>query len=209
MFILSFERAETEKKVWFVYNSLLEYGFHRLVTKNQEVVKSKGNTPVRRNINAEIQQNPPAKKEIADYNEWAKYVRSKFTKLSGDAIWIPPIEEEDLVKNLRIYQRMTNQQKEKAVEVPCPDLNVNTIEKSSDYDSAKAGILKVMRAQEMARNNGDLEGFMQGYWKSDSLKFYGRNGLTKGWQNTLDNYKRGYHSKAETGTLNFVINDVS
>lgn len=77
-----------------------------------------------------------------------------------------------------------------------------------DKAKAKAGILKVMRAQEMARNNGDLEGFMQGYWKSDSLKFYGRNGLTKGWQNTLDNYKRGYHSKAETGTLNFVINDV-
>ena len=84
-----------------------------------------------------------------------------------------------------------------------------TIEKSSDYDSAKAGILKVMRAQEVAWNSGDLEGFMQGYWKSDSLKFYGRNGLTKGWQNTLDNYKRGYPSKAETGTLNFVINDVS
>lgn len=84
-----------------------------------------------------------------------------------------------------------------------------TIEKSSDYDSAKAGILKVMREQEVAWNNGDLEGFMQGYWKSDSLKFYGRNGLTKGWQNTLDNYKRGYPSKAETGSLNFVINDVS
>jgi len=84
-----------------------------------------------------------------------------------------------------------------------------TIKKSSDYDSAKAGILKVMTAQEVAWNNGDLEGFMQGYWKSDSLKFYGRNGLTKGWQNTLDNYKRGYPSKAETGTLNFVINDIS
>ena len=86
--------------------------------------------------------------------------------------------------------------------------DVNVIE-NTDYNTAKNAILKVMKDQETAWNNGNLEGFMQGYWKSDSLKFYGRNGLTKGWQNTLDNYKRGYPTKAETGTLNFVINDIS
>ena len=86
--------------------------------------------------------------------------------------------------------------------------DVNIVE-STDYETAKSGILKVMKDQEIAWNNGDLEGFMQGYWKSDSLKFYGSNGLTKGWQNTLDNYKRGYPTKAETGSLNFVIKDVS
>lgn len=89
------------------------------------------------------------------------------------------------------------------------DVGDVTVVESTDYDTAKAAILKVMKDQEVAWNNGDLEGFMQGYWKSDSLKFYGSNGLTKGWQNTLDNYKRGYPTKAETGTLNFVINDVS
>ncbi len=82
-------------------------------------------------------------------------------------------------------------------------------EHSADYETAKSEILKVMEAQEMAWNSGDLEGFMQGYWKSDSLKFYGRNGLTKGWQNTLDNYKKGYPTKNEAGTLNFEITDVS
>lgn len=89
------------------------------------------------------------------------------------------------------------------------DVGDVTVVESTDYDTAKAAILKVMKDQEIAWNNGDLEGFMQGYWKSDSLKFYGSNGLTKGWQNTLDNYKRGYPTKAETGTLNFVINDIS
>ena len=83
------------------------------------------------------------------------------------------------------------------------------VQNDTDYAIAKAAIAKVMNDQEIAWNNGDLEGFMQGYWKSDSLKFYGSNGLTKGWQNTLDNYMRGYPTKAETGTLNFVINDVS
>lgn len=89
------------------------------------------------------------------------------------------------------------------------DVGDVTVNESTDYNTAKAAILKVMKDQEIAWNNGDLEGFMQGYWKSDSLKFYGSNGLTKGWQNTLDNYKRGYPTKADTGTLNFVINDIS
>ncbi len=82
-------------------------------------------------------------------------------------------------------------------------------EKDISYDEAKAGILKVMHDQEVAWNKHDLEGFMAGYWKSDSLKFYGSRGLTLGWENTLANYKKGYPTKAESGTLNFVINDIS
>ena len=73
----------------------------------------------------------------------------------------------------------------------------------------KSAILSVMDLQEKAWSNNDLEGFMQGYWKSDSLKFYGSSGLTKGWQQTLDNYKKGYPTKDHTGTLNFKINDIS
>jgi ketosteroid isomerase-like protein len=84
-----------------------------------------------------------------------------------------------------------------------------TYSSTSSITDAEAGIRLVMEAQEIAWNNHDLEGFMKGYWKSDSLKFYGSNGLTKGWQNTLDNYKKGYPTKAESGTLNFVINDIS
>ncbi|WP_426432332.1 YybH family protein [Winogradskyella sp. HB-48] len=77
------------------------------------------------------------------------------------------------------------------------------------FKTDKSEILKVLNTQEDAWNNHDLEGFMLGYWKNDSLKFYGSRGLTKGWENTLNNYRKGYPSKAESGTLNFVINDVS
>lgn len=73
----------------------------------------------------------------------------------------------------------------------------------------KEAILSVMKLQEKAWSNNDLEGFMQGYWKSDSLKFYGSKGLTLGWQQTLDNYKKGYPTKDHSGTLNFKINDIS
>ena len=73
----------------------------------------------------------------------------------------------------------------------------------------KKDVIAVMKLQEKAWSNNDLEGFMQGYWKSDSLKFYGSRGLTKGWQQTLDNYKKGYPTKEHSGTLNFNIDDIS
>ena len=79
----------------------------------------------------------------------------------------------------------------------------------SSFESDKEAILKVMEKQEIAWSQNDLEGFMQGYWKSDSLKFYGSNGLTKGWQQTLDRYKKGYPTKAHSGTLTFEIDDIS
>ena len=66
-----------------------------------------------------------------------------------------------------------------------------------------------MNDQEIAWSNNDLDGFMKGYHKSDSLKFYGKNGLTKGWQQTLDNYKKGYPTKSHSGTLQFEVIDLT
>ena len=76
----------------------------------------------------------------------------------------------------------------------------------SDDETA---IRKVLEDQRLAWNAFDLEGFMRGYWKSDDLKFYGSNGVTYGWDNTLDRYRKAYPSKEHTGTLTFVINDIS
>lgn len=66
-------------------------------------------------------------------------------------------------------------------------------------------IRNVMTNQQDAWNRADLETFMQGYWKSDSLKFIGRNGLTFGWQTTLENYRRGYPTPEAMGKLTFTI----
>jgi len=88
------------------------------------------------------------------------------------------------------------------------DIN-STAEESTDYELAEAGIRLVLEKQVTAWNKHDLEGFMDGYWKSDQLKFYGASGLTLGWDQTLANYKKRYPTKRESGTLNFVINDIS
>ena len=68
-----------------------------------------------------------------------------------------------------------------------------------------AQIRKLLTVQTEAWNRGDLEGFMQTYWKSDSLMFIGKNGIKWGWQATLDNYKKGYPDTAAMGKLSFDI----
>jgi hypothetical protein len=73
----------------------------------------------------------------------------------------------------------------------------------------KKDILAIMDAQQTAWSKHDLEGFMQGYWKSDSLKFYGSKGVTLGWDKTLANYKKGYPTPDHSGILKFKINDIS
>lgn len=68
---------------------------------------------------------------------------------------------------------------------------------------AKADIRAVMDAQAAAWNNGDIDGFMRGYWNSPDLVFVSGANVTRGWQPTLDRYKKGYDSRAKMGTLTF------
>ena len=76
---------------------------------------------------------------------------------------------------------------------------------SLSAQKAENTIRRIMADQELAWNRGDLEGFMQGYWQSDSLRFIGSRGLTYGWQQTLDNYKKGYPDADAMGKLKFTI----
>jgi ketosteroid isomerase-like protein len=69
----------------------------------------------------------------------------------------------------------------------------------------RQAILNVLHTQELAWNKGDVESFMQGYWKSDSLLFVGSTAPTKGWNATLARYKRSYPDKAAMGQLTFTI----
>lgn len=64
-------------------------------------------------------------------------------------------------------------------------------------------IKALMDVQVNAWNQGNIGGFMETYWKSDSLLFIGKKGVTYGWQATLDNYKKSYPGKEGMGTLSF------
>lgn len=80
--------------------------------------------------------------------------------------------------------------------------NIFAQSKTSD-EKIKNAIRKVMDDQTAAWNRGDVEGFMQGYWKSPELKFVSGDNVTKGWQPTLDRYKKNYDSRAKMGVLTF------
>lgn len=84
----------------------------------------------------------------------------------------------------------------------------STYAQSNEEADIKA-INKVLKKQRIAWSNDDLETFMDGYWKSDSLKFYGANGVTYGWDNTLERYQKAYPTKDHTGKLSFKINDIT
>lgn len=66
-------------------------------------------------------------------------------------------------------------------------------------------ILSILDKQTASWNKGDLVAFMSGYWNNDSLTFVGKNGITYGYQNTLNNYRKNYDSPAKMGKLFFDI----
>lgn len=70
-------------------------------------------------------------------------------------------------------------------------------------------IRKILTDQNNAWNNGNIEAFMNGYWKNDSLKFIGKSGITYGWDKTLNNYKKSYPDSVSMGKLTFDISEVT
>ncbi|WP_027138395.1 YybH family protein [Gaetbulibacter saemankumensis] len=84
-----------------------------------------------------------------------------------------------------------------------------TVFSQNSSQKDKKAILAVLNNQSTAWSNNDIEAFMSGYWKHDSLKFYGSNGVTYGWKNTLERYKKTYPDKNHTGKLNFKVNAIS
>lgn len=71
-------------------------------------------------------------------------------------------------------------------------------------ESPEQAIVSVITKQAEAWNRGDLEGFMDGYLKSDELVFTSNSRVRRGWQVTCDAYKARYGTAKETmGKLTF------
>ena len=65
-------------------------------------------------------------------------------------------------------------------------------------------ISSVIKEQMAAWNAGDMDRYMNTYWRSDSLMFIGRE-IEVGWNYVLKNYKRAYPDTASMGKLDFEI----
>jgi ketosteroid isomerase-like protein len=89
----------------------------------------------------------------------------------------------------------------KIILLQCFLISISGFAQSTD----EINIREILEEQTKAWNQGDIEKFMQRYWKNDSLMFIGKTGINWGWQKTLENYKRGYPDTAAMGKLSFNI----
>jgi len=79
------------------------------------------------------------------------------------------------------------------------------VQTSAKQKNAKtiAAIRAVLDAQRDAWNRGDIEGYMDGYERSDQTVFVSGDNVTRGWQTVLDRYKKNYNTREKMGTLTF------
>ncbi|MCE9680535.1 DUF4440 domain-containing protein [Shewanella sp. AS1] len=62
-------------------------------------------------------------------------------------------------------------------------------------------ITHMLARQEAAWNTGDIDTYMQGYWRSEKLRIASGKKFRYGWQETLDAFKKYYSTRALMGKL--------
>ena len=69
-------------------------------------------------------------------------------------------------------------------------------------------IRTVLSDQVNAWNTGDIDQFMEGYLKSEELKFVSSGTIKQGWDETINRYKTNYNTREKMGNLRFDIIDL-
>jgi ketosteroid isomerase-like protein len=64
-------------------------------------------------------------------------------------------------------------------------------------------ITALLNMQQESWNRGNIDQFMNGYWRSEETVFVSGDDVTRGWQKVLDRYKKKYSDRAKMGTLTF------
>ncbi len=77
---------------------------------------------------------------------------------------------------------------------------------SAQTPTTDEGVIRAILANQTAQwNRGNIDGYMVGYWQSDSLVFIGKSGPTYGYNATLARYKKAYPDAARMGQLTSTI----
>ncbi|HWB12193.1 MAG TPA: sugar-binding protein [Pirellulales bacterium] len=83
------------------------------------------------------------------------------------------------------------------------------LEQPSPKDELRDIVDDVLSRQTAAWNDGDIDAFMEHYWKSDNLTFSSGGKTTHGWEATKENYKRRYPTRERMGNLSVAIIEVT
>jgi ketosteroid isomerase-like protein len=70
-------------------------------------------------------------------------------------------------------------------------------------DSSTRQIRRVLEVQQQDWNRGDIESFMRGYERGDSLVFTSGGKIFRGWDEALRRYKTRYRDREAMGQLEF------
>jgi L-asparaginase / beta-aspartyl-peptidase len=76
-------------------------------------------------------------------------------------------------------------------------------DQSHDRSPDRSAITALLKAQQNAWNQGDIDTFLQGYWRSPELTFSGAGGIAHGWDGVLARYKEHYPNRDAMGQLEF------
>jgi len=87
-------------------------------------------------------------------------------------------------------------------------MSVVNVQHASDIKSIGA-IRAVIEAQCDAWNKGDIEGYMDGYDRSDRTVFVSGDTVTHGWKKVLERYKKNYDTQEKMGELSFSDLDIT
>jgi beta-aspartyl-peptidase (threonine type) len=92
---------------------------------------------------------------------------------------------------------------------PQPQNETSAQEPRQIRQDVEQGVKHLLVSQVEAWNQGQVEGFMQGYWHSPELTFYSGATITKGWEPTLVRYRKRYQGEGkEMGRLEFQDLDI-
>lgn len=81
--------------------------------------------------------------------------------------------------------------------------NTQTEDSGEPESVSLQAITDLLDAQVEAWNTGDINAFMEGYWKSDSLRFASGGSVRRGWETTLERYLNTYPDRDAMGQLTF------
>jgi uncharacterized protein (TIGR02246 family) len=70
-------------------------------------------------------------------------------------------------------------------------------------DRDRAAILEVLNNQQVNWNAGDVDAFLDGYWRAPDVTFSGTSGMARGWDAVRARYKKIYADRGAMGQLDF------
>jgi beta-aspartyl-peptidase (threonine type) len=70
---------------------------------------------------------------------------------------------------------------------------------ADERDATRTALETIFHAQQDAWNRGDVDAFMEHYWKSEDLTFSSNGKVTRGWKATLERYHTQYPTRDKMG----------